>query len=74
MLHRSTTAGRFWDSVTVHEGVAGYVDIVALSNSSMGLFFETEMSGDLGCTGACALVFLTVNATALFPQWGPVQK
>jgi hypothetical protein len=68
VLHRSTTAGRVWDSVTVHEGVAGYVDAVDLGNNLIGLYFETELTGDLDCTGACALVFLTVNSTALFPQ------
>jgi hypothetical protein len=67
VLHHSTTAGRLWDTRTVLPQTAGYVDMVDLGRGLLGLFVETHLDGDTACTGACALVFFTVNVTALFP-------
>lgn len=67
VLHRSVNGGRTWDARVIAGGVAGYNDMVQLSNDTLGIMWETEAEGDTTCSGACALVFLEVNVSALFP-------
>lgn len=69
VVHRLASDGQTWEARLVHAGYAGYVDMVVMPHSAdlLGIFWETADNNDPNCTGTCALAFMVVNTTALFP-------